>query len=67
VNGLPDTTLKGAATDTAPETAPPPVFESVKVRSAKDPMLTLPKFTVPVGLTAKSIRATPLPTPEHAL
>jgi len=67
VKGLPDTTLNGAATDTAPESAPPPVFVRVKVRSADAPRLTVPKLTVPVGLTAKSDRATALAILEHAL
>lgn len=67
VNGLPDTTLKGAATAALPEIVPPPVFETVKTWSAKLPTLTLPKFTVPVGLTANSDRATALATLEQAL
>jgi hypothetical protein len=67
VNGLPDTTLKGAVTDAVPESVPPPVFDTVKVRSAKLPRATLPKFTVPVGLTEKSARATALATLEQGL
>jgi len=67
VKGLPDTMLKGAATAALPETVPPPAFETVRTWSAKLPTFTLPKFTVPVGLTAKSARATALTTPEHAL
>jgi len=59
--------LNGAAVDAAPETVPPPVFETVKTRSAKLPIFTLPKFTLPVGLTAKSVRATALATLEQAL
>jgi len=51
---------KGAEADTFPDTVPPPVFDTVKTRSAKLPTLTLPKLTVPVGLAAKSIRATAL-------
>ena len=31
VNGLPETTLKGAEIDALPETVPPPVFDTVKV------------------------------------
>jgi len=31
LNGLPETTLKGAEIDAAPETVPPPVFDTVKV------------------------------------
>jgi len=67
VNGLPDTMLKGATTDADPEIVPPPVFDTVKVCSAKLPRFTLPKFTVPVGLTAKSARATALAMLEQAL
>jgi len=67
VNGLPDTILKGAATDVDPEIVPPPVFDTVKVCSAKLPRFTLPKFTAPVGLTAKSARATALAMPEQEL
>src|SRR3989442_3380025 len=60
VNALPDTMLKGAEVDPIPETVPPPVFDTDKGRSAEFPRFTLPKFTVPVVLTAKSIRATAL-------
>src|SRR5207244_10843159 len=67
VNALPDTMLKGAEVDTVPETVPPPVFDTDKVRSAKLPRFTLPKFTVPVGLTANSIRATALAGVAQAL
>jgi hypothetical protein len=59
--------LKGATTDADPEIGPPPVFDTVKVRSAKLPRLTFPKFTAPVGLTAKSARATALAMLEQAL
>src|SRR3989442_15219044 len=67
VNSLPDTMLKGAEVDTVPETVPPPVFDTDTVRSAKLPRSTLPKFTVPVGLAAKSIRATALAGAAQAL
>jgi len=67
VKGLPDTTLNGAEADAAPETVPPPVLETVKTWSAMLPIFTLPKSTVPIGLTAKSARATALATLEHAL
>jgi len=67
VKGLPDTMLNGAEADAAPEIVPPPVFETVKVWSAKPPIFTLPKLTVPVGLTAKSVRAIALATPEQVL
>jgi len=66
-NGLPDAILKGAATDADPETVPPPVFDTVKVCSAKLPRFTLPKFTVPVGLTANSARAMALAMLEQEL
>jgi len=61
-NGLPDTILNGAEADTAPETVPPAVFCTVKVRSAKPPRITVPKFTIPAGFTANSNRATALST-----
>jgi len=66
VNGLPDAILKGAATDADPETVPP-VLDTVKVCSAKLPRFTLPKFTVPVGLTANSARAMALAMLEQEL
>jgi len=61
LNGLPETMLKGAETDTLPERVPPLVFDTVSTRSAKLPTLTLLKSTVPIGLTANSMRATALP------
>jgi hypothetical protein len=68
VNGLPETMLKGVEADAAPETVPPAVFCTVKVRSAKVPKITVPKFTIPVGFTANSNRATALPRgPAQAL
>src|SRR2546426_6194940 len=67
LNGLPEAMLKGAEVDTMPDTVPPPVFDTVKVRSAKLPRLTLPKFTVPVGLRPKSLRAAALAVAEHGL
>jgi hypothetical protein len=39
----------------------------VKVCSPKPPRFTVPKFTVPVGLTANSIRATALTGVGQAL
>ena len=66
-NGLPDVTVNGAATDTAPEIVPPPVFDTTKAFSVKLPRLTPPKLTVPDGFTAKSARATALAAPEQAL
>jgi hypothetical protein len=67
VKGLPDTMLNGAGTDAVPDTVPPTVFCTVTVWSAKLPRFTVPKFTVPVGLTAKVARATALATDEQAL
>src|SRR2546428_11840553 len=65
LNGLPETMLKGAEVDTVPDTVPPPVFDTAKTRSTKPPKLTAPKFTVPVGLTPKSIRAIALRSEER--
>jgi len=67
VKGLPDTMLKGAEVDAAPETVPPPVFETVKTWSATLPIVTLPKFTVTVGFTTKSDRTTAIAILEQAL
>jgi hypothetical protein len=67
VKGLPDTMLNGAGTEAVPDTVPPTMFCTVKVRSTKVPRPTLPKLTVPVGLTAKVLRATALATDEQAL
>jgi len=67
VKGLPETMLKGGATVAEPEIVPLPGFDTVRIRSTKLPMLTLPKFTGPVGLTAKAARATALTTLEHEL
>src|SRR2546425_934232 len=67
VNALPDTMLKGAEVDTVPEIVPPPMFDTDKVRSVEFPRFTSPKFTVPVGLTAKSIRGTALAGGAQAL
>jgi len=67
VNGDPETTANGAPTAADPASEPPLVFDRVNVRSTELPRLTVPKFTVPVGLTAKSVRATALATPEQVL
>jgi len=67
VNGLPDTMLKGAGTDAVPDTVPPTVFCTVKVRSATLPRFTLPKSVVMVGLTENVTRAAALATGEQAL
>ena len=50
-----------------PDTVPPPVFCTVNVLFAEPPIDTVPKFTVPVGVTLKSIRATPSASLEQAL
>ena len=67
VNGLPDTMLKGAGTDAVPVMVPLRVLCTVNVWVAELPILTLPKFTVVVGVTAISTCATPLATPEQPL
>jgi hypothetical protein len=67
LNEPPETMLKGADTDAVPETVPPLVFCTVKVWSAKLPMVTVPKSTVAAGLTLKSMRATALDDVGHAL
>jgi len=67
LNGLPATMLKGAGADTVPDTVPPAVFCTVKVRSVKAPRFTLPKFTGPGGVTEKLLRATALAVGEQAL
>jgi hypothetical protein len=67
VKGLPETMLNGAGTEAVPVTVPVRVLCTVKVWVAELPMLTLPKFTVPVGVTATSTAATALATAEQAL
>jgi len=67
VNGLPDTMLKGAETDAVPVVVPPRVLCTVNVWVAELPILTLPKFTVVVGVAAMSTCATALATPEQPL
>jgi hypothetical protein len=59
--------LKGAGTDAVPETVPPTVFCTVKLRSATLPRFTLPKSIVLVGLTENVTRAAALATGEQAL
>jgi hypothetical protein len=66
LNGLPEAMVNGAATDAVPVT-PARLLWTVKVCSAKLPMLTLPKATVVVGVTAKSGFAVALATAEHVL
>ena len=65
VNGLPDTMVNGAPTDALPESVPPAEFVTVKTLSAKLSRFTLPKFTVAVGLTVNSVRATALTMSEQ--
>src|SRR5262245_18250382 len=61
VKGLPERTLKAAGdVETAPATVVPVPFCTVNVRSTNWPTITLPKSTVPVGLTEPSLRATAL-------
>jgi hypothetical protein len=67
VNGLPETMLKGAATDAVPAIVPPRVLCTVNVCVAELPMLTVPKFTVVVGVAVMSTCATALATPEQLL
>jgi hypothetical protein len=67
VNGLPETMLKGAATDAVPVIVPLRVLCTVNVCVAELPTLTLPKFTVPVGVTAISTCATALAPAEQLL
>ena len=67
VNGLPETMLNGAATDAVPVIVPPRVLCTVNVCVAELPMLTVPKFTVLVGVAVMSTCATALAAPEQAL
>ena len=59
--------LKGADTEAAPVTVPVRVLVTVKVWVAEVPMVTLPKFTVAVGVAVMSTWVTALATLEHAL
>jgi len=67
VKGLPETMLKGADTEAVPVTVPERVLWTVKVWVVELPMLTLPKFTVAVGVTTISVLATALAGAEQAL
>jgi hypothetical protein len=67
VKGLPDTMLYGADTEAVPDTVPPTMFCTVKVRSTEVSRFTLPKFVVPVGLTEEALRATALTAGVQAL
>jgi hypothetical protein len=67
VKGLPETTLKGAEADTLPETEPVLFRDTVNVRSAELPTLTVAKSVVPVGVTPMLGCAAALATAEHGL
>jgi hypothetical protein len=67
VNGLPETILNGAETEAVPVTVPARTPCTVKVCVAELPIVTLPKLTLVVGVTAKSTCATALAAGEHAL
>jgi hypothetical protein len=67
VKGLPDMIVKGAPTEAEPVTVPERVFWIVNVCVAELPTLTLPKPTVPVGVTETFSCATALAGGEHAL
>jgi len=67
VKGLPETMLNGAATDAVPVTVPVRVLVTVKVWLAELPMLTLPKFVVPAGVTPIEGWATALAAAEQEL
>src|SRR5262245_47008427 len=59
LNGLPKTTRNGPEDgETAPEIGASLEFRTVNTRSAKPLTLAVPKFTVPVGLSETSGRAT---------
>jgi hypothetical protein len=65
VKGLPDTMLKGAPTDAVPVMVPERVLLTVKVWVAELPIVTLPKFTVPVGVASIGSCAVFVATGEH--
>jgi hypothetical protein len=67
VKGLPETMLNGAPTEAVPVTVLVRVLVTVKVWVAELPTVTLPKLTVPLGVTPISSAATALATAEHAL
>ena len=67
VNGLPESMLKGAGTETVTMMVLALVLRTTKVRVADVSIVTLPKLTGPVGVTAISGCATALATGEHAL
>jgi len=59
--------VNGGATAALPGTVPPAVLDTVTVCSAELPTFTLPKFTVPLGLTSNSALATALALGEQSL
>jgi hypothetical protein len=67
VKGLPDMIVKGAPTEAEPVTVPERMFWIVSVWVAKLPTLTLPKPTLPVGVTDTLGWATALAGGEHVL
>jgi hypothetical protein len=67
VNELPDTMLKGAEVDTVPVRVWARVLVTVYVRVRTLPRFTLPKSTLPVGLTVKATCATAFATGEQLL
>jgi hypothetical protein len=66
-NDPPDTMLNGALTLADPETVPPLVFCTVKVRSSAVLSAVDPKAIELAGVTVKSVLATPLAVGEQAL
>jgi hypothetical protein len=67
VKGLPESMLKGAGTEAVTMMVLVLVLRTMKVRVAEVSMVTAPKLTGPVGVTAISGWATALATGEHAL
>lgn len=67
VNELPDTMLKGAEVDTVPVRVWARVLVTVYVRVRTLPRFTLPKSTLPVGLTVKAACATAFTVGEQSL
>jgi len=67
VKGLPETMLNGAPTEAVPVTVPARVLWTVNVWVAEFPIVTLPKFTVVVGVAVISTCATAPTEGEHVL
>src|SRR5437879_379890 len=67
VKGLPETMLNGAPTEAVPVTVPARVLWTVNVWVAELPIVTLPKFTVVVGVAVISTCATAPTEGEHVL